>query len=212
MTVKRSVAVFDLGGVLIDWNPRYLYRKLFDGDDQAMEHFLATVCTPSWNAEQDAGRTLAEACALLSSMHPDKSPLIDAWRHRYAEMLGGPKAPGIGFAMGLDRLVLTLEAQAGAVPVLLADAYIAPLGEGLNAVALVLARELRRHGLRIEVGDGSFRIKKSFETGNKLARNIVLLGEDEAQSGMLTVKNFASGEQTKVAREQLAAALAPPHE
>jgi 2-haloacid dehalogenase len=90
MTVNRSVAVFDLGGVLIDWNPRYLYRKLFDGDDQAMEHFLATVCTPSWNAQQDAGRTLAEACAALISMHPDKSQLIDAWRHRYDEMLGGP--------------------------------------------------------------------------------------------------------------------------
>ncbi len=90
MTANRSVAVFDLGGVLIDWNPRYLYRKLFVGDDQAMEHFLSTVCTPSWNARQDAGRTLAEACALLTSMHPDKSPLIDAWRHRYDEMLGGP--------------------------------------------------------------------------------------------------------------------------
>ena len=90
MTANRSVAVFDLGGVLIDWNPRYLYRKLFVGDDQAMEHFHSTVCTPSWNAQQDAGRTLAEACALLTSMHPDKSPLIDAWRHRYDEMLGGP--------------------------------------------------------------------------------------------------------------------------
>jgi len=90
MAANRSVAVFDLGGVLIDWNPRYLYRKLFDGDDQAMEHFLATVCTPSWNAQQDAGRTLAEACALLRSMHPDKSALINAWRRRYDEMLGGP--------------------------------------------------------------------------------------------------------------------------
>ena len=80
------------------------------------------------------------------------------------------------------------------------------------AAALVLARELRRAGLRIEVGDGSFRIKKSFETGDKLARNIVLLGEDEVQSGMLTVKNFAIGEQTKVPRENLAAALTPPHE
>jgi len=44
---QRSVAVFDLGGVVIDWNPRYLYRKLFDGNDRAMEDFLATVCTPS---------------------------------------------------------------------------------------------------------------------------------------------------------------------
>jgi 2-haloacid dehalogenase len=90
MKPNPSVAVFDLGGVLIDWNPRYLYRKLFDGDDQAMEHFLDTVCTSSWNAQQDAGRTLAKACAALRSLHPDKSHLIDAWRHRYDEMLGGP--------------------------------------------------------------------------------------------------------------------------
>jgi histidyl-tRNA synthetase len=129
-----------------------------------------------------------------------------------SEMIGGPKAPGIGFAIGADRLVLTLEAQAGQIPATLADAYIAPIGDGLNSAALVLARELRRAGLRIEVGDGSFRIKKSFETGNKLARKIVLLGEDELQSGMLTVKNFASGEQTKIAREELASALAAPHE
>jgi histidyl-tRNA synthetase len=124
-----------------------------------------------------------------------------------SEMIGGPKAPGIGFAIGADRLVLTLEAQASELLPILAEAYIAPLGEALNPAALVLARELRRSGLRIEVGDGSFRIKKSFETGNKLARNIVLLGEDELQSGMLTIKNFASGEQTKVIREQLASAL-----
>jgi hypothetical protein len=56
MMAIHSIAVFDLGGVLIDWNPRYMYCKLFDGDDSAMEHFLATVCTPSWNEQQDAGR------------------------------------------------------------------------------------------------------------------------------------------------------------
>jgi histidyl-tRNA synthetase len=129
-----------------------------------------------------------------------------------SEMIGGPKAPGIGFAIGADRLVLTLDAQAGQLSPTRANAYIAPLGEGLNPAALVLARELRRAGLRIEVGDGSFRIKKSFETGDKLARNIVLLGEDELHSSMLTVKNFASGEQTKVRRKQLAAALTSDHE
>jgi histidyl-tRNA synthetase len=129
-----------------------------------------------------------------------------------SEIIGGPKAPGIGFAIGADRLVLTLEAQAGQISPTLADAYIAPLGYAQNPAALVLARDLRRGGLRIEVGDGSFRIKKSFETGNKLARNIVLLGEDEVQSGMLTVKNFASGDQTKVAREQLVSALTTPPE
>ncbi len=123
-----------------------------------------------------------------------------------SEAIGGPKAPGIGFAMGEDRLILTLEAQA-AQAANLADAYVAPMGEGLNPAALELARELRRAGLRVELGDGSFRLKKSFEMGNKLARKIVLLGEDEQQSGILTVKDFASGEQVKVPRVELAAAL-----
>jgi 2-haloacid dehalogenase len=71
MMAKRSVAVFDLGGVLIDWNPRYLYRKLFDGDDDAMEHFLAKVCTSNWNAQQDAGQSFGEACTLLKSKYPN---------------------------------------------------------------------------------------------------------------------------------------------
>ena len=119
-----------------------------------------------------------------------------------SEMLGGPKAPGIGFAMGEDRLVLTLAALS-AREAELADYFIAPLGESLNAPALELARALRQAGLRIEVGDGSFRLKKSFETGNKLARKIILLGEDEQQSGILTVKDFASGEQSKIARAEL---------
>jgi histidyl-tRNA synthetase len=123
-----------------------------------------------------------------------------------SEAIGGPKAPGIGFAIGEDRLILTLQAQAeqAAMP---ADAYIAPLGEARNSAALELARELRRAGLRVELGDGSFRLKKLFETGDKLARKIVLLGEDEQRSGFLTVKDFATGEQTKVARAELAQAL-----
>jgi histidyl-tRNA synthetase len=124
-----------------------------------------------------------------------------------SEVLGGPKAPGIGFAMGEDRLVLTLQAQAAEAKAALADAFVAPLGEGLNAEALKLARELRGAGLRVELGDGGFRLKKSFEMGNKLARKIVLLGEDELSSGMLTVKDFATGEQTKIARAELAQRL-----
>jgi histidyl-tRNA synthetase len=129
-----------------------------------------------------------------------------------SEMLGGPKAPGIGFAMGLDRLILTLQAAQtesapGASQADLADAFIAPLGEAMNAPALALARDLRRQGLRIELGDGSFRLKKSFEIGNKLARAIVLYGEDEHASGILTVKNFSTGEQTKIPRDALAQVL-----
>jgi len=86
----RSIVVFDLGGVLIDWNPRYLYRKLFAGDDAAMERFLANVCSPSWNSQQDAGRSFAEACASLKLEHPSHVELIDAWFQRHEEMLGGP--------------------------------------------------------------------------------------------------------------------------
>jgi histidyl-tRNA synthetase len=119
-----------------------------------------------------------------------------------SEMIGGPKAPGIGFAMGEDRLVLTLQALEAAKVELL-DVYIAPVGDGQNPAALELARELRRGGLRVELGDGSFRVKKSFEA----AGTIVLLGEDEALSGILTVKDFASGVQSKVARAELAAHL-----
>ncbi len=119
-----------------------------------------------------------------------------------SEAIGGPKAPGIGFAMGEDRLVLTLLALEAAAAEKI-EAYIAPLGEALNSAALALARELRRAGLRTELGDGSFRLKKSFEAADKTARRIVILGEDELQSGILTVKDFATGVQSKVPRAEL---------
>jgi 2-haloacid dehalogenase len=90
----RSIAVFDLGGVLVDWDPRYLYRKVFGEQAEAMEKFLATVCTPSWNEQQDAGRPFADASAALKLVHPDKAQLIDAWFQRYEEMLAGP-IPGM---------------------------------------------------------------------------------------------------------------------
>jgi histidyl-tRNA synthetase len=126
-----------------------------------------------------------------------------------SEMLGGPKAPGIGFAIGEDRLILTLQAQAQSVAVAekKLDAFVAPIGIGQNAAAVALAQELRRAGLSVEVGDGTFRLKKSFEAADKLARRMVILGEDEAASGILTVKDFSAGEQTKVARAELADAL-----
>jgi 2-haloacid dehalogenase len=82
--------VFDLGGVLIDWNPRYLYRKLFDGDTAAMEDFLATVCTQDWNERQDAGRTAAEAQAELIERFPEHQARIRAYYDRFDEMMAGP--------------------------------------------------------------------------------------------------------------------------
>jgi len=126
-----------------------------------------------------------------------------------SEMLGGPRAPGIGFAIGADRLVLTLQAQVASQTDAdtKLDVFIAPVGEPQNPAALLLAKELRAQGLRVELGDGSWRVKKSFEVGDKLACRIVLLGEDEVASGMLTVKDFASGEQTKVKRQDLISML-----
>lgn len=89
MTAQPSIPVFDVGAVLIDWNPRYLYRKLFD-DEAAMETFLATVCTPAWNLEMDAGRPWDEAIAELVARFPDQAPLIRAFRDRWPEMVSGP--------------------------------------------------------------------------------------------------------------------------
>jgi 2-haloacid dehalogenase len=88
-SARRSVAIFDLGGVLLRWNPRYLYRKLFNGDEAAMEHFLATVCTDEWNERQDAGRSFAEATRELLPQHADKLALIEAFGKRFDEMVPG---------------------------------------------------------------------------------------------------------------------------
>ncbi len=88
MSSIRSV-VFDLGGVLIDWDPRHLYRRIFRGDEAAMERFLAEVCTPEWNEEQDAGRSFAEGVALLQARHPEHRDRIAAFHLRWDEMLAG---------------------------------------------------------------------------------------------------------------------------
>ncbi len=81
--------IFDLGGVLIDWDPRYLYRKLFTSEAE-MERFLAEVTTSDWNEEQDGGRSLAEATKLLIAQHPSQEAMIRAFYDRWTEMLGGP--------------------------------------------------------------------------------------------------------------------------
>jgi 2-haloacid dehalogenase len=86
-TTPPSSLIFDLGGVLIDWNPRYLYRSLFD-DAAQMEHFLEHVCSPQWNAAQDAGRGWEEAVAELSTQYPQQRELIAAYWLRWHETLG----------------------------------------------------------------------------------------------------------------------------
>jgi len=89
-TGRARAIVFDLGGVLLDWNPRYLYRKLFDGDDAAMERFLAEVCTMEWHHAHDLGVPPERTCAELAEAHPDQAELIWAWSRRSEEMISGP--------------------------------------------------------------------------------------------------------------------------
>jgi 2-haloacid dehalogenase len=85
-TIKNII--FDLGGVLIDWNPRYLYKKIFSNDAE-MEYFLTHVCNDEWNVTQDAGRSLAEGTKILCAKFPDKAHLIKLFYDRWHEMLGG---------------------------------------------------------------------------------------------------------------------------
>lgn len=90
MHTRREVVIFDFGGVLVDWNPRYLYRKLFGDDEAGMEHFLAEVTTNEWNLQQDAGRPWTEAVRLLTAEYPQHAELIEAYHQRWPETLKGP--------------------------------------------------------------------------------------------------------------------------
>jgi histidyl-tRNA synthetase len=122
-----------------------------------------------------------------------------------SEALGGPPAPGIGFAIGEDRLVMSLQEKASDESVVRKpDAYIAPMA-GMNAEAARLARELRRQDLIIELGDDGFRLKKSFEAASRAgATYILIVGENEIQADAFALKNLATGEQVSVPRAQLA--------
>ena len=81
--------IFDLGGVLIDWNPRYMYSQIFK-TSEAMEYFLANICTSDWNEEQDGGRPIRDANELLIAEYPEYEKEIKAFYGRWTEMLGGP--------------------------------------------------------------------------------------------------------------------------
>jgi histidyl-tRNA synthetase len=151
-----------------------------------------------------------------------------------SEALGGPAAPGIGFAIGEDRLVMSLQERTPAESVVdKPNVYIAPLGQNkndqnkkdqnkndqtkndqskdglnMNAEAALLARELRRHDLVVELGDESFRLKKSFEAAEKAgAKYILIVGENEVKSDTFALKNLATGEQIQVPRGDLAAKI-----
>jgi histidyl-tRNA synthetase len=120
-----------------------------------------------------------------------------------SEALGGPPAPGIGFAIGEDRLVMSLQESADSV-LKKPDVYVAPLGAGMNAEAARLARELRRHDLIVDLGDESFRLKKSFEASTRAgAKYILIVGENEVKADAFALKNLATGEQISVPRADL---------
>jgi histidyl-tRNA synthetase len=120
-----------------------------------------------------------------------------------SEALGGPPAPGIGFAIGEDRLVMSLKETAEGV-LRKPDVYVAPMA-GMNGEAARLARELRRHDLVVELGDDTFRLKKSFEAATKAgAKYILIVGENEVKADAFALKNLATGEQVQVARGELA--------
>jgi histidyl-tRNA synthetase len=192
--------------------------RIWDSLDEASKEHFAAVCTAldacgvPYEHEHRLVRGLdyytRTTFEFVSNDLGAQNALLGGGRYDgLSEAIGGPRAPGIGFAMGEDRLVMMLEAQ-NKRATQLAATYIAPLGDRMGPPALLLAKELRATGLRIELGDGSFRLKKSFEAANKLARTIVILGEDEVASGIVTLKQFASGEQFKIPREQLGQKLA----
>ncbi len=121
-----------------------------------------------------------------------------------SEALGGPPAPGIGFAIGEDRLVMSLNRSAGEV-ISKPDVYVAPLGSGMNREAARLARELRRQNIIVELGDETFRLKKSFEAATKVgARFILIVGENEVKAGAFALKHLERGDQVSVPRNELA--------
>ncbi len=84
-----KAVLWDLGGVLLDWDPRHLYRKLFGADVAAMDEFLAHVCSPAWHKQQDLGKSTDEACAELAAEHPGQAEMINAWAQRNEEMVAG---------------------------------------------------------------------------------------------------------------------------
>ncbi|WP_372744889.1 HAD family hydrolase [Lutibacter sp.] len=90
MEPKITTIIFDLGGVLVDWKPEYLYRKFFDGDEEKVQWFLNTICTPDWNMEQDAGRTIAEGEKEKIAEFPEYEKEIKLFYKNWTEMFSGP--------------------------------------------------------------------------------------------------------------------------
>jgi 2-haloacid dehalogenase len=110
MTATIGVLVFDLGGVLIDWNPRYLFRAFFPDDPVGMERFLHEIRFPDWNAELDAGRPFMETLAELQDRFPQYDGLLTAFHQRWEETLGGPIPSTVALLPPLKRAGYSLHA------------------------------------------------------------------------------------------------------
>jgi 2-haloacid dehalogenase len=100
MTIKQIV--FDFGGVLVDWNPRYMYQKYFE-DEEAMEHFLNNVCTNAWNEQQDGGRPLQVATDLLIEQFPEHEVQIRRYYDQWTEMVGGAIEENVAVLYALEK-------------------------------------------------------------------------------------------------------------
>jgi 2-haloacid dehalogenase len=98
-----KLIVFDFGGVLLNWDPRFLYRKVFDGDEAGMERFLKEVDFYTWNALQDAGRPFAEGVTAACTAHPEYCELIRMYHERWAESIGGSIEGTVEIARGLKQ-------------------------------------------------------------------------------------------------------------
>ena len=122
-----------------------------------------------------------------------------------AEALGSKvHSPGIGFSIGEDRLVMSVEGGQSPAPL---DLFIAPLGEPALRHAALMARDFRRSGLSVELGEG--KLKRVMELANKLgARFALIVGEDEMASGRYALKNMSTGVQENLTRDEIAAKLA----
>ena len=106
-----QTVVFDLGGVLLDWDPRHLYRRLIS-DPAELAEFLGRICTPQWHLTHDLGADTEQSCRELAAAHPDRADLIMAWAHRSEEMVAGQLDPAVGVladvkAAGLRCLALS---------------------------------------------------------------------------------------------------------
>lgn len=99
---KFDTIIFDLGGVLIDWNPEYVFKTLFDTEEE-MRYFFSEICTHDWNIQQDAGRPLAEATEILAAQFPDYDSHIRAYYGRWQEMLGGAIEESVAILEELHR-------------------------------------------------------------------------------------------------------------